>query len=527
MRILFISLLVIGPALAPTTFWAQSPDVPELIRVTFHAPANETHWVRIKADGIAETELSEPKKTNAWRLNSAGVVEKKPVAYVAGANPRVSACFRKQGTNAGCDGDRASDTDANIFVRGWVLDNNQQPIGNKPHLSPRRLKKLDKKTFEYVSEEMDYSLALNMVQYIPEFRIRWEWSTSAEGAWEEAGVSSNRLYVTYQQPNKSGPHFYTCVHLGCSVANGEVNLESVVDKIKVKYDSRDIKKVDQQETLKYWGDVEASRGRGLESLLENTDGRCGDWVAFFGEVLNIQGVRGNGVSIVAYERQSIVKGTTGPAIKQIFLSDVYNFFGNSIFPQPNDPVNPTNVLVDNDQFFSNNLPGNGARIVLHGIQTGTGLAILSSFFVKNQELLPNNKFYAAELPAGTPITITDPSGNPVQSLPGVDLNGIPCQGQANPLISFFDDHVIFQFLNDGQLGAYSNKYYDPSYGMANPNLKGYATFEDWANNSVIGYGTVLNYVAANNDRFRILWIHEIANPNNTHVFNKLNVYKNY
>ncbi len=490
--------------------WAQGNAL-QLVRVEFWAPQDKSdHWVRIKQDGLSHTELSGPTKTKAWMLNNAGGADKKPVAYAGGATPRAGACFRALGSNKSCpvgaEGGPAP-APTPYFVRGTVLGPSGQPAAMA--FRPKQLVKTGTAdVYEYRPEPADAAFPALRVQYMEQFRIRWEWSVSGDphGAWTQAGISENRMYVTYKKPLHAGPFFYTCLHLGCSEAANQQAEGTVVAGVFDRFKTRCVVRVDDAENncLRYWGDPDLTRqNRGLDFLLENAagaayeDGRCGEWSAFFEEILAAQGISGSQVTALAYDPAGPMVARFDDDLRNAYLAHVEQFFGNDLFPTPNHPEQPTNVLLDNiDPVFG--LPGTGARIILHGkIATSqssgmTKLVIISQFFVKDWDFSQGEEQFYAALPTGQSLSIKNPNGQEVAVVTGADALGSPAQGNSDPR-SNFDDHVLFQ---------HGNLYYDPSYGTGP-----FPDKAEWVVNSLAGYGTLLIYLNTNNVPFYLIYLH--------------------
>jgi len=521
---LHIQILLAGIVLAGAWNPANAQgNALELIRVEFWAPQDKAgHWVRIRKDGLSGEELSGEFKTNAWFVDKTGAIVKKPVAYAAGATPRAGACFRILGSGKFCPpasdpGGSAPTDPAPYFVRGVVVDASGQPTGMV--FPTKQLTKTGtKKVFEYRAEPATSAFPDQQVQFMEQYRIRWEWSPSGDenGAWTQAGISDNRLYVTHRKPLERTPFFYTCLHLGCTEAHSETNEAAIVAAVQAKFASRCIARVDdaQNNCLKYWGDPFRTRqNRGLEYLLENAsgadyeDGRCQEWAEFFQKTLAAQGISGNLVTALAYNPAGTTVGVFDNAVESTYLTRVEQFFGNDLFPTPNHPTNPTNVLLDNgDPVF--NLPGSGTRVILHGTKAtpvGGGqeeLVVISQFFVKNWNFSAGeNQFYAV-LPAGQPLSIKDANNQQVAIAYGADESGAEAQSNGNPT-AHFDDHVLFR---------HNNQYYDPSYGNGP-----FPDKDNWVTVSLTGYGSMILYLAPDNARYFLLWVHENADNTNSGI----------
>jgi hypothetical protein len=189
-----------------------------------------------------------------------------------------------------------------------------------------------------------------------------------------------------------------------------------------------------------------------------------------------------------------------------FLLSLEEFFGTDLFPTPNHPTNPTNILIDNGSFFGNSLPGSGCRLILHALKVnganGEELGVISQFFVKSWGFSQGENQYYAILPAGLPLEIKNPDGNIIETMYGADELGEAGQGFGDPL-SFFGDHELYKF---------NEQFYDPSYGKGP-----FSTKEEWTDESLAGYGTVLTYISPNLLSYRILWLHQKASATNNNI----------
>ena len=378
-----------------------------------------------------------------------------------------------------------------------------------------------KKTYEYLAESTNNAFTAEEVRYFEEFKVKWQWSKDLNGPWKDAGTSVNRLYITHKKPisidDLSEPFFYTSLHLGCALADTKSEETDIFDFIYAKFESKCIKRVDDAENncLKFWGNaILTGQNRGLEYLLQNADGsgayedgRCGDWVELLKSIIYIQGITGVSITALAYNPAGSAVGAFDDDLEDTYLQNVEIFFGNALFPTPNDPDNPTNILLDNGN-PGQNPPGSGARLVLHGTKAAPNipggvqeLVIFSQFFVKSWNFSSGeNKFYAV-LPDGANLNIQNPDGTIVQTLVGADIDGESAQGGVMNPRSYFGDHVLYQ---------YNDLYYDPSYGKGPMNDK-----TTWATESLSGYGTLLTYIAPNLTPFTILWLNQEATASNS------------
>lgn len=306
------------------------------------------------------------------------------------------------------------------------------------------------------------------------------------------------------------PFFYTCLHLGCTLANTKKTKNEIFDLVFAKFSSKCVSKVDENDCLNYWDNLDniLLQGFGVNQLLENGDGRCGDWVELLQAILFIQGFAGKNISAVAYNPVNPTLGIFQNPLESDFLARMEQFFGNDLFPTPNHSSNPTNLLIDNGILFGNSLPGIGCRVILHASKlngaNGEELGVISQFFVKSWDFSQGEDQYYAILPSGSALEIKDPGGNVIETIIGADELGKEGQGFNDPM-SFFGDHVLYK---------YNDQYYDPSYGKGP-----FSTKDEWTENSLAGYGTVLTYISPSMIPTQILWLHKKAlTINNNTIF---------
>jgi hypothetical protein len=202
---------------------------------------------------------------------------------------------------------------------------------------------------------------------------------------------------------------------------------------------------------------------------------------------------------VAYNPVNPRLGIFQNTLESEFLESLEEYFGTDLFPAPNHPINPTNILIDNGSFFGNSLPGSGCRLILHALKVnganGEELGVISQFFVKSWDFSQGENQYYAILPAGQPLEIKNPNGNIIETMYGADEWGKEGQGFGDPL-SFFGDHELYKF---------NDQFYDPSYGKGP-----FSTKEEWTDDSLAGYGTVLIYISPDMIPTQILWLHKKA-----------------
>ncbi len=108
---------------------------------------------------------------------------------------------------------------------------------------------------------------------------------------DDAGMSSNRAYVTYQAP--SGPLYETCLKIGCDAAAGTIasaTPQAVVNSVWTGFSGLSVSRADGTQ-LKYWhgGAADATDSGGL---IKDANGQCGAWAALFVDTLSAQGISG-------------------------------------------------------------------------------------------------------------------------------------------------------------------------------------------------------------------------------------------
>lgn len=264
---------------------AQQLDL-ELARVDFWAPVIGTGWIRIKNDDDG-SDLSGVGKTTAWSKPVNGTASKSPIAYVSGAVPRVSACFRKEGTNQICS-NAENGTSTNIYVRGTVLSINGMLLPPKLLVNAGAVD-----VYEYPIEVMNQQLPPKLIRYFELFKIKWEYALTdgPDALWKEVGVSEHPLYVTLDTPKAPlSHHFLSLLHIGCKEGDGAENNAEMLTKVWAYFEQRQVKRANGQAMTYYgqWsGSILASTTAGL---LKHKDGMCMAWTRLFLDVLKMQGL---------------------------------------------------------------------------------------------------------------------------------------------------------------------------------------------------------------------------------------------
>lgn len=474
---------------------ALAGPILELKKVSFHAPVGDYNgWIRLEKDQDALEIISEPNKTDAW-VAEANAITNRPVAYVSGYQPRVSAVFDKKSGSfwSGCN----AVVNPSIYVRGRWSEAN---LGAPPILAPKKL--TDK--FEYSAEPLSITFQSGVVKAYPNFTIIWEYSTNEEGPWTNIGFSFNPLYITHKTPvaietsnMQAVPketHFLTSVHVACTEANEANTPSDIVASIYAKFQGRCVKKVNGlKNCMEFWGPYGSTSGfgnsRSLRHFLAHEDARCGEWRRFLSDILSLHGIKDSPgvnygskpITVTAYSHgiytnpqgESYETGILPNNVVTNMKNTIENYFG-TLFDK-DDPGN-----IDNQVYI----------VGAHG-----SAEIDSYFFVNNWVFDEEDKLYGL-------WTVNDIRFLNGHFIAGADAYGVRAQGNSNPR-SYFNNHAILQ---------HNNSYYDPSYGTGP-----FSNSSEWANASVAGLGVYLVYRDPNNVIHPMLWLHKkTASANHIH-----------
>jgi hypothetical protein len=260
-----------------------------------------------------------------------------------------------------------------------------------------------------LNNQNEASVLLTAANPLPErarvydsFEVKWWVSFDNRKSWNEIGTSKNRLYVLFATPLIE-TRYWTVVDLSTKAAEnaGKNDEAAVFDAIWSQFKTLQIKRLDGQGPLKYWGRgwEQAARGQKFgedtRTLLLYLNGTCGAWSRFFLDAIQVQGIQG---------------------AEQIGIFNRHN----------------KTAEVERE--------GAGRLVIKNPGDTRFGLIVKNiNFKLKREDL--------EKLPDGylVPITLTQLVGSiPVQ---GDDKKPIDRQAFAN--------HVVVK---------YNGKYYDPSYG---------------------------------------------------------------
>lgn len=490
----------------------------EVISVTYYTPCriynnqfiNESDaWIDIYEDGL-EYDQNNPdgyqkkisgdnRRTIAWQKTG----ETTPVAYVSGYLPRASAKFDFIGNNqCGISG-------TPIYVRAVQSSGGGYEVVLPP-------KKINLSTLEYEITPFekifcDSKFETEVVHYYDNFPLEWQYCNALGQQWYPAGTSHNPVYVTHRKPlaniDLNSKYPITVIDLGCSAADGNSDIQTIVEEIFTEFMDRCVSKKGSGNCMQYWGDYSGGGPtnfdacRNLPQFLEEEDARCGEWRKFLLALMSLHGVfpgqnileadygsKKRGITAYSYDFSNgvgFVPGAFGGPVDAV--DDLFNKLTASFGPlfHTSDPFN------DNNKVF---------------MDGGNSLGVIGYFFVKNWTFPSGeNNLYGAWLSGGGQVVIEDWDGNgPYQSqtINGADQTGLPAQGMANPQ-PYFSDHVV---LN------YNGKIYDPSYGTL------YQTEQDWANANLAGFGTIVYYRDQNFMVKSLVWLHKTMQSGNYAIF---------
>jgi hypothetical protein len=216
----------------------------------------------------------------------------KPVAYVSGSFPRVTAILKFLCIDAGPHPDK-------IWIRGthYKLDYSQND-----------------KNFIFKEQEIPFSNGEDLIYpitaadnkfeekrvdfYDYDFNIIWEYRFSSTGNWIRAGESKNPIYITFKALSNTlsnlNPfsYFQTVLHHGCKFAKGETTEEKIYEKLRSYYSTHHVLRADNT-PLKYYGSWNLNQiqtSSTTAGLLSSNDGICTAWTRLFIDVLKAQGV---------------------------------------------------------------------------------------------------------------------------------------------------------------------------------------------------------------------------------------------
>jgi len=153
----------------------------------------------------------------------------------------------------------------------------------------------------------------NEVDLMNPMAIDWSVSYDFGTNWNDAGISSNLLYVTWDDPVQTNP-IQTFLHVGCESADGEsgtvgTNDDEILDKLWAALQTKDIGRASDGFPLSYYGFYDVNSNEtwdagidvdmnstsnctptSAEALITNANGQCHSWITFMNEVMEAQGL---------------------------------------------------------------------------------------------------------------------------------------------------------------------------------------------------------------------------------------------
>lgn len=160
----------------------------------------------------------------------------------------------------------------------------------------------------------------NEIDLMDPLTIDWSISYDNGSNWNNAGISSNMLYVTWADPVQTNP-IQTFLHVGCESSDGEngsvgTNDDAVLSNVWAKLQTKDISRASDGFPLSYYGfydvnsngvwnegvDIDKNSSSSCtvttaESLVKYANGQCHSWITFMNEVMKAQGLDSiNGVT---------------------------------------------------------------------------------------------------------------------------------------------------------------------------------------------------------------------------------------
>jgi hypothetical protein len=254
------------------------------------------------------------------------------------------------------------------------------------------------------------------VAYFRAFEIEWYVSSlkyvgGETRIWDQAGKSSNEMYVTWAAPTLSGPIYHTVIHVPTVASIGATATTAIINFTWNKFATREVYKANpavgppqpgEDRRLYYyksWRIVSHT----TEALLRQGDGQCDAWANYFADCLGAIGI--------TLPEKPYVKFSPGLG-DGFMIKNAGHCAGGEQSPEPNYP------------YFNE--------------------------FTTYLDRWYNSTRYVWGDVAGQNVDIHDG-------------DGVSGQGTANPL-STFANHVLVKL---------NGTYYDPSYGLTYANLQAF------------------------------------------------------
>jgi hypothetical protein len=283
------------------------------------------------------------------------------------------------------------------------------------------------------------SLKVDYLNLFLEWQLK---SPNAQFDWKTTGYSTNRLYVTYKEPLTSLRQ-ETLYDLACKTNAGVTNQTQIAMNSYNRFTGRNVKRLGDDKVMTYWKD-DVQGARETATLLASPDGNgnCESWSALFRDVLKLNGLGAERVSVFSNTAQEGVlvknwhfdgtpKGSvttilTGPnGIANTYagteeiqsipvgngLPDIVCIYANAknlvTIPLGDDIVSPTNpniILAGINGICDTNASGNDIQNVGNGdpVSTPNEICIEGGFNLSTSVLVgDDNKIESFRFPDGT------------------------------------------------------------------------------------------------------------------------------
>lgn len=297
-------------------------------------------------------------------------------------------------------------------------------------LAKRVLAPFEKPDYVLENIESENNLADMVKHYDPAaggFKLIWEMKIG-DGEWERVGVSTNRLYLSLDEPLAGFDRYHSVIHIGSHHGQGATTQADLADKVFAYFGTLEIADWDGDELVYYedWN-VESFT---TQSLLEKGWGRCGAMGNLMEHVFNAQGLLASRVGI--------------------------------------EPINDAEFFLVNNWHF--NGTGVAQAAIVH--DPGTELA----------ELLVKYPYLSLLEKVDGSFQWNNDTAYTYRYSDIIDEAGADGQNNENPK-SIFGDHCVVDVQVDGE-----RVWYDPSYGVLYGQSTESARLQEFDNTALSGYG---------------------------------------
>jgi hypothetical protein len=283
MRSLLFCYLFLATAFLPGSLYAQDFHYPVVIQKIMFSGAG---YINIRHDSLATV-------YSGWHWLSAS--ERRPVAYVSGSTLSLQADF-----SFSC-----SQLPDSVRVRAVANDSIYFAAQSATVTASG-----GKGLFSYAGSAA-HLFQPGVADYMPDYRIRWEWSLDKGSSWSPIDTTHHTVYVTRSAPmpeTSTFRYFHTVLHLSCSNAAGASTDTGIIrlcwqeflDHVVLNY---------KGDSLHYYKTLNSPYTT-LPSLLKYRDAECYTFAQLFLSLLKIQGVvRSNNYVFIEPDYRSYSCGT--------------------------------------------------------------------------------------------------------------------------------------------------------------------------------------------------------------------------